>query len=175
MCKQRKRLNLSLVSEKAYTGRVKENSYNQTDPNSGVLSILKLGWTHSKKKKKKKGVGMAKHHWPIQPRPPSDSRLIWGRDLYIWWLHPPDFPRVLSDGAVAGEFPRSSDVPDHLLGPVFRVLIPGTRETRSLLHITVKKEAYRCSSYCKHKYINTVIKFNMYIIWTKVWRHPPPI
>lgn len=49
-------------------------------------------------------------------------RLVGRWDLQVGGLHVPDVPRVLLDGAVAGEFACSCDVPDDHLGPRFGVL-----------------------------------------------------
>ena len=48
--------------------------------------------------------------------------VIRGSDLLQVGLHSPDLLGILGDGTVTGELPRASDVVDHLLGPLFRVL-----------------------------------------------------
>lgn len=50
------------------------------------------------------------------------ARVVGGTDLLQAGLHAPDLPRILRDGAVAGELPTASDVVDHLPGPLAGVL-----------------------------------------------------
>lgn len=57
------------------------------------------------------------------------ARIIRGSDLLQTGLHAPDLPGILGDGAVAGEFTRASYVMDHLLGPLFGVLVKQETDT----------------------------------------------
>lgn len=50
------------------------------------------------------------------------ARIIRSSNLLQGRFHSPDLPGVLTDGAVAGELSTASDVMDHHLGPLFRVL-----------------------------------------------------
>lgn len=51
------------------------------------------------------------------------ARIIRSSDLLQAGLHAPDLPGILGNGAIAGEFTTASNVMDHLLGPLFRVLL----------------------------------------------------
>lgn len=50
------------------------------------------------------------------------ARVVRGSNLLQIWLHAPNLPGVLGDGAVAGKFATAGDVVDDLLGPGFGVL-----------------------------------------------------
>lgn len=59
------------------------------------------------------------------------ARIIGGSNLLQTGLHAPDLPGILGNGAVTGEFTRAGYVMDHLLGPLFGVLlIQGTLENK---------------------------------------------
>lgn len=49
--------------------------------------------------------------------------IIWGSDLLQARFHTPDLLRVLGNGTIAGEFTTAGNVVDHLLGPLFWVLL----------------------------------------------------
>lgn len=49
--------------------------------------------------------------------------IVGSGDLVQTGLHAPDLPGILGNGAVTGEFTRASNVMDHLLGPLFGVLL----------------------------------------------------
>lgn len=52
-------------------------------------------------------------------------KIIWGGDFPQAGFHTPDLLGVLGDGAIAGEFSTASNIVDHFLGPLFRVLLRG--------------------------------------------------
>lgn len=58
------------------------------------------------------------------------ARIVRGGDLLQTRLHAPDFPGILRNSAVTGEFTTASNIMDHLLGPLFRVLLGDRRRTK---------------------------------------------
>lgn len=52
-------------------------------------------------------------------------KIIWGGDFLQARFHTPDLLGVLGDGTIAGEFSAASNIADHFLGPLFRVLLRG--------------------------------------------------
>lgn len=71
--------------------------------------------------------------------------LIGRRDLQITWLHPPNLGRIFCNCAVAGEFPRSGNVPNYHLRPLFLILktdtVEGTDGVIGIMFIMFQVEA----------------------------------
>lgn len=115
----------------------------------------------------------------------SVPRLKWwlvGRwDLHIGWLHPPDLAGVLRDGPVTGEFPRGSDVLDHLPGPLPGVLgVYGQQITNVQDFYNRSSHFYKyCDFYDKNQQFQDVnsfmfgshnfVNFVIAVIWCTTW------
>lgn len=67
--------------------------------------------------------------------------IVWGGDLLQAGLHAPDLLGILGNGAIAGEFAASGNVADHLLGPLFRILLNRTRREIRTMRIEQESEA----------------------------------
>lgn len=56
--------------------------------------------------------------------------IVRGGDLLQTGLHAPDLPGILRNSAVTGEFTAAGNVMDHLLCPLFRVLLGDGRRIK---------------------------------------------
>lgn len=52
-------------------------------------------------------------------------KIIRSGDFLQAGFHTPNLLGVLGDGTIAGEFSTASNIADHFLGPLFRVLLRG--------------------------------------------------